>query len=55
MSKISRSTAKHRIIRRWNEQCERFPAMRKEIPLELYMRRNLALVIAGGLFAEYAP
>jgi hypothetical protein len=27
--------------RRWYEQCERFPSMRQDIPLVLYLTRNV--------------
>jgi hypothetical protein len=27
--------------RRWREQCDRFPTMRDDIPLALYVSRNL--------------
>lgn len=42
---ISREEAKRRLTNRWNEQVERWPLMRKDIPLELYVRQNLPHVL----------
>lgn len=51
---IDRQTAVRRLTNRWLEQVEAFPAMRHEIPLALYVRRNLQAVMKGGLLRDYA-
>ena len=48
-----KSTATRRLTNRWNEQCEQFPIMRNEIPLELYLTRNLARVMLYNLLERY--
>jgi hypothetical protein len=36
---------KQKLISRYYEQCERFPIMRRDIPLSLYIARNLRQAI----------
>lgn len=50
---IDRIEAIARLTARWNEQCERWPLMRRDIPLALYLQRNVALVMRRGLLASY--
>jgi hypothetical protein len=33
---------------RWHEQCERYPLMREDIPLALYIQRNVGAVLANA-------
>lgn len=51
---INRTEAIARLAARYNEQCERWPLMRHDIPLNLYLQRNVANVMRGGLFATYS-
>lgn len=46
--KIDRATAERRLTNRWREQCDNFPMFREQIPLELYVRRNLPHVMSGA-------
>jgi hypothetical protein len=50
---IDKQTAVRRLTNRWREQCELYPTMREEIPLALYVRRNLPGVMRDGLLADY--
>lgn len=38
------------LTNRWAEECERFPLMRDEIPLDLYMKRNLKPMMESNHF-----
>lgn len=49
---IDRQTAVRRLTNRYNEQCELFPRTR-EIPLKLYIRRNVSHVMREGLLESY--
>lgn len=49
---LDKATAKRRLINRWHEQCRNFPRMRDEIPLALYVRRNLTAVLRSPLGLE---
>lgn len=49
-----RQTAKRRLTNNWNEQVDKFPSMREKIPLELYIRRNLAYVMKYDLLVDYS-
>ncbi len=54
---LTRQEAIKRLTNRWNEQAEKYPLMRREIPLELYIRRNLQIVLTSELddpLARYA-
>lgn len=51
---ISRKEAVARLTARWKEQCEKFPLMRREIPLKLYIRVNLSKVQRGDMLKDYA-
>jgi hypothetical protein len=51
---IDQAEAIRRLTNRWEEQVELYPAMRHEIPLDLYIRRNLAVVMKCGQLADYA-
>jgi len=33
------------LTRRWEEQVERYPLMHKEIPLQLYLQRNVRYLL----------
>lgn len=37
---MTRREATDYMTARWHEQCERFPTMRRDIPLALYLRAN---------------
>lgn len=50
---IDRATARRRLAARYADQCERFPSMRQNLPLRLYLARNLAAVMRRGLLASY--
>ncbi len=41
--------------RRWHEQCERFPTMRRDIPLALYISRNVkaTMLLPGVVPADH--
>lgn len=45
MMQLDKATATRRLTNRWHEQCRLFPTMRNEIPLALYVRRNLPAVL----------
>lgn len=51
---IDRATARRRLTNRWLEQVERYPLMREEIPLALYIQRNIHTVMQNGALADYA-
>jgi hypothetical protein len=48
-----RATAVRRLTNRWHEQAELYPTMRKDIPLELYIRRNVRHVMKNDSLADY--
>ncbi len=41
---ISRQEAIKRLTRRYEEQCEQCPRMRTDVPLALYIKRNIRAV-----------
>jgi hypothetical protein len=49
----SRAVAAARLTQRWNEQCDMLPLMRADIPLDLYIRRNVAGVMARDGLRAY--
>lgn len=50
---IDRKTATRRLTRRWEEERERWPVMRNEIPLAKYLSANIRHVMREGLLASY--
>jgi hypothetical protein len=55
--RITREEAIKRLTRRYNEQSEKYPLMAKDVPLALYLKRNLPSVLASPLanpMAKYA-
>ncbi len=42
---MTRTQAIAYCYRRWTEQCELFPTMRKDIPWKLYLARNIAVTM----------
>lgn len=54
MKVLTRQEAIKRLTARWNEQVDRFPAMRETIPLALYIRSNVAIVMRRNLLASYS-
>jgi hypothetical protein len=40
------------LANRWTEECERFPTMRNDIPLELYLQRNLKPMLESRHFQD---
>jgi hypothetical protein len=51
---ITKTEAIARLTRRWEEQAEKFPTMRNETPLEMYLAMNWRRVAANGMLAPYA-
>lgn len=51
--RISESEAKRRLTARWQEQCERAPMMRIDIPLALYVARNIRITQECDLLKAY--
>lgn len=51
---MARKEARERLAARWREQAEIYPAMRTEIPLEVYIKANLRHVMRENLLKEYA-
>lgn len=49
---VDKTTAQRRLTNRWHEQCRLYPTMRDDIPLALYVRRNLAAVMNSPLGIE---
>lgn len=49
-----RQTATRRLANRWREQVDLFPDMRTDIPLALYIRRNIATVMRNDLLIDYS-
>ena len=50
---LDREAAIRRLTARWNEQCERFPTLRNDFPLERYLSANAAHVMRYDLLASY--
>ena len=50
---LDRVAAIRRLMARWNEQCERYPTMRVDIPLAQYIDVNLEHVMRYDLLADY--
>ena len=48
-----KETATRRLTNRWNDQTMQVPVMRKDVPLDLYIRRNLRTVMRDNLLCEY--
>ena len=48
-----KETATRRLTNRWNDQTLQFPVMRKDVPLDLYIRRNLRTVMRDDLLKAY--
>lgn len=46
---MTKREAIRRLTNRWNEQVEKYPLMRDDIPLALYLRRNLPHVLNSPL------
>ena len=53
LTPCNRATATQRLTKRWREQCELFPLMRDSIPLEIYIRANVAHVMKNNLLQTY--
>ena len=51
---ITKQEAIARLTRRWEEQAEKFPTMRRETPLEMYLAMNWRRVASNGMLAPYA-
>lgn len=51
---LTKSEATERLVNRWNEQTERFPLMRNEITLALYIARNIKIARENDQLANYA-
>ncbi len=51
---LTRLEAIRRLTRRYQEQCERFPLMTRDISLELYIASNVAIVMKRDLLASYS-
>jgi hypothetical protein len=51
---ISRAEAIKRLTNRWQDQVDKFPRMREDVPLELYIRRNIRAVRVFGGLEKYA-
>lgn len=50
---ISRALAETRLRKRWKEQAETFPTFAHDIPLDLYLKRNVAAVMENGYLESY--
>lgn len=50
---ISRALAETRLRKRYKEQVDRYPNMLNEIPLALYIKRNVRLVMENDYLADY--
>jgi hypothetical protein len=50
---IPYETAVRRLTNRWNEQVERYPLMRQQIPLMSYIRANAWNVMRYGQLEKY--
>lgn len=50
---LDKLTTIRRLTNRWNEQVEKFPRMRDDVPLALYIERNFKGVRDNELFADY--
>lgn len=51
---LTRLEAIRRLTRRYQEQCERFPLMPRDISLDLYVASNVGIVMKRELLASYA-
>lgn len=51
---ITRAEARKRLAARWEEQAERFPIIRRDLPRKEYIRANIAQVARKGLLQQYA-
>jgi hypothetical protein len=51
---VNKAEALNRLTNRYNEQVERYPLMRDNIPLALYIRRNIKQVMRNGTLASYS-
>ncbi len=51
---LSRAEAVARLTARWNEQAEKFPRLITDVPLHLYIRRNIRAVRVFGTLQDYA-
>ncbi len=50
---IDRQTAVRRLTNRCREQCDLSPTLANDIPLKLYIRRNVGHVMREGLLESY--
>lgn len=50
---LDHATTIRRLTNRWNDQAEKYPRMRDEVPLELYIKRNYHGVRDNDLFVSY--
>lgn len=52
---ITIEEATEQLTARWHEQVRLFPTMALDVPLSLYVRRNLGVVRRHALLQDYAP
>ncbi len=51
--KCDRQTAIRRLTNRWHEQAEKFPTMRQDTPLDMYVAMNYRTVMADDMLKDY--
>jgi hypothetical protein len=53
MNHCDKATAIRRLTNRWHEQCELFPLMARDTPLDMYLAMNYRMVMAGDMLKDY--